>query len=315
MDKIKIMDQVNVYRNIFSEEDLNIILNLIKDSEQSVDGLKHAHPNDSAFLDYHGDQPKDREDGSLIMTWAPWYTYGKRSIWKQPNKSKNIDLQSKSFNLIYDAILKVHNSYVKEYGDSGKWTYKISDWTIGDKDHDPIVLGSLEILKHKKNLEEKYTIDVHTDWHNHRKDEPGPKQILTYTFYINDDYDGGEVDFVDESNEHLIAYKPKRGDISVFPSGRPFWHGARAVTSENSKYFLRTFTLYRNPISLEWDTGLRIYGPVTWMEIVQEKAKLIIDDGEVGRQIVFNGDSPNKSKGTKPLFINKESYIDGRKIN
>jgi hypothetical protein len=85
MNKIKIMDQVTVYQNIFSEDELSLILNEINKSDPTINTEKYLfdeiNPDNSSYLDKHGPQPKDREDGSIIQTWAPWYTYGARSIW------------------------------------------------------------------------------------------------------------------------------------------------------------------------------------------------------------------------------------------
>jgi hypothetical protein len=312
MKKIKIMDQVTVYRDILSEEDIELFISEIKKSEQSTTGMDYAKPEDSSYFDYHGPQPQDRDDGSLIYTWTPWYTYGSRSIWSSPKSYLHTDKQSLGYQKIYDAIIKVHDDYVKEYKDSGKWTYDIADWNISVKEEDSTCLSTMEILKHRQNTDKKYTIAVHTDWHNHREDAPGPKQIITYTMYINDDYDGGEIDFADESNKHLIVYKPKRGDITAFPSGRPYWHGARGVTSENSKYFLRTFAQYRNPGSERYLNGLRVHGPVEWMKLEDERAAKSVESGTVGRQIVFSGQEPVGSDF--PLYVDKETYIDGRNI-
>jgi hypothetical protein len=314
MNKIKIMDQVIVYRNLFSDNDLKILMDEIIKSYKNTDGMIYANPEDSSYKDYHGPQPYDKGDGTLIQEWQPWYTYGSKSIWGSPKNNQLNDLQSIGYKLLFEAILKSYKDYVLDYSKNGKWTYEIKEWEVGDTNESSIVFSNLEILKHKKNINTKYTINPHTDWHNHRKDDPGPKQVLTFTIYLNDDYEGGEVDFVDEQNKHLIVYKPKKGDLTIFPSGQPFWHGARAVTSDQNKFFIRTFIVYRNPVSKEWMDGLRINGPARWMEMELEKDKSIVDAGLVDRQIVFKGDSPNKSKNLFPLFIEKETYIDGRQI-
>jgi hypothetical protein len=311
MQKINVMDQVTVYRGAFSEDDLALLLKEIRNSEQSISGMDYANPDDSAYLDKHGPQPQKREDGSLIFTWAPWYTYGSRSIWGYPNSNDEQDNQALGFRLLNDAILKCHDDYCKDYAESGRWPYKINDWSIGTTEDDEMVLSTLEILKHRKNIDSKYTIGVHTDWHNHRDDEPGPKQILTYTIYLNDDYAGGEIDFVDEENKSLIVYKPKAGDITVFPAGRPYWHGARAVTSDESKIFIRTFAILRLPITQKWMDGIRIYGPTRFLEIENERLKNVVDSGSVGRQVVFEGNTPDVNNPNPPLFVNKEIYIDG----
>ena len=197
MNKIKIMDQVNVYRDVFSNDQIDLMLNEIKKSEMSIDNLKAAMPEDSAYFDYHGPQPQEREDGSGIKTWTPWYTFGKKSSWGSPKRQISNDPQLIGYLLINNAISKIHDDYVNEYKDNGRWTYDIRDWSLL-KSKQSMVLSDFEILKHRKNTDSKYTIAVHTDWHNHRSDEPGPKQIFTYTVYLNDDYEGGEVDFVDE---------------------------------------------------------------------------------------------------------------------
>ena len=316
MNKINIMNQVTVYQGLFSDEELNLLVNEINKSEQVVHSedyeLKDIDPDNSAYLDKHGPQPEKRKDGSAIFTWAPWYTYGSRSIWGYPNGNEDVSNQAQGFRILTDAILKAHSDYVKDYAETGEWPYEISDWSIGDRDEHSVVLSTLEILRHKRNTDTKYTIGMHTDWHNHRADEPGPKQLLTYTIYLNDEYDGGEIDFIDESNKHLIAYKPKRGDITVFPSGRPYWHGARGVTSEASKLFIRTFAIYRHPMTEKWSEGVRLHGPTRFLEIENERLKTIVDSGIVGRQPVLEGTNPANGNSNPPIYYNRETYIDGR---
>lgn len=319
MNKIKVMDQVYVYRDLFSQEDLDLIVDEIWKSVPEIDHSQYKddeiNPDQSSYLDKHGPQPRNRTDGSLIKTWAPWYNYGVRSIWGSPKE--NTDPESKQaigYKILHDAVVKAHNDYVDNHVKTGIWTYEIDDWNLGDKEEDSMCMSNFEILRHKKNLETQYTIGVHTDWHNHRIDEPGPKQLLTYTIYINDNYEGGEVDFIDENDKHLIAYKPKRGDVTVFPSGRPYWHGARAVTSDESKFFIRTFAVHRLTPNKRWIDGLRIWGPTVFLDSENRRLKEIVDSGSIGRQITFEGNDPDPHNPNPPIYYNKETYIDGRKI-
>jgi hypothetical protein len=316
MDKLVIMPQVTVYSNLLSDKDLNLLIKEIRDSQKDYAEVEKTDPSLSTYLDFHGPQPEKRNDGTLISTWTPWYTYGLRSIWNDPRGLNEKDEHIKGHNIILNAIAKAHYDYLNDWKDNGRWTYEIKEWdpfVPESPDASNMAMSTFEILQHKLNLEEDYTIGVHTDWHDHRKDEPGPKQILTYTIYLNDDYEGGEIDFVDEENDHLIVYKPKKGDVTVFPSGKPYWHGARAVKSDPSKLFIRTFSVYRNPVNKDWELGLKLHGPQPWIKIQNEKVKEYADKGNVGRQIVFEGQSPSLDTNLLPLYIKKETYIDGRK--
>lgn len=318
MNKIKIMPQVTIYRDVLSDDDINLLLSQIIESQDQVIDAKQTTPEESAYLDYHGLQPQKRDDNTLIYKWTPWYTYGLRSIWSDPedinkNKKEHVD----GYNIVRSAIKKVHDDYLEDWRAKGKWPYKIDNWDFDapeKPDASNMILSTLEVLQHKLNLEEDYTIQVHTDTHDHRKQEPGPKQIITYTIYLNDEHEGGEIDFVDEENKKVFVYKPKRGDITVFPSGRPFWHGARAVKSNPPKIFMRTFSIFRYSGSQEWKYGASSHGIALWMDIQNEKIKNVIDEGNVGRQLVYKGQEPNLSKIVKPIFVESEEYIDGRKI-
>lgn len=315
MDKITIMPQVVVYKNMFSDDDINFILKQIYDSEPETEELNDDSEEISAYKDIHGVQPAERNDGSLIYTWTPWYTFGSKSIWSN-NPNTNFYDQKKGIDILTNALHVVHSDYINEWKNKGIWTYDVKKWEL-DKENNifnnNLILSNLEILKHKINQTEKYAIGPHTDWHPHRSDEPGPKQILTYTIYLNDDYEGGEVDFVNEQDKCLIAYKPQKGDITIFPSGAPFWHGARAVKFGKNKIFIRAFSMFTYAGDKEWMEGLFRWGPTRWMEIHNENVKQRVDKGIVGRQIVEPGDEVIESSHTLPLFIEKNIYIDGRK--
>jgi hypothetical protein len=317
MNKIKILPQVTVYRDILSENDIEFLLNQIYKSQNEIENVEKTIPEESSYNDFHGVQPKDRNDGTLIQTWTPWYTFGLRSIWSTPSITTKDKEHVDGYEMIKKALAIAHEDYIGSLNGDQYWTYDIKEWDIlasENEDASSMQLSTFEILQHRLNLESDYTIAVHTDWHDQRKEEPGPKQILTYTIYLNDDYEGGEIDFVDEKNEHMVVYKPKRGDITVFPSGRPYWHGARAVKSDPNKIFIRTFAMHRSAGTKEWNLGAKRYGLKQWLEIQDEKIKKYIDQGNVGRQVVFYGDQPNISSNTVPIYIKDSEYLDGRKI-
>jgi hypothetical protein len=69
---------------------------------------------------------------------------------------------------------------------------------------------------------------------------------LTAILYLNDDYRGGEINFVHDN----LCIKPKAGSIFVFPSNKQ--HEVLEIT-EGNRYMTQTY-VYPNPISF-YDSG------------------------------------------------------------
>lgn len=107
----------------------------------------------------------------------------------------------------------------------------------------------------------EHTLPFHTDFYQKDEFEPGLKAEYTVTIYLNDDYIGGEIDYrIFNGTEHelgfedgdvipldpaygevpKLVYKPQAGDIIVFPSRPPYYHGVRRVES-GIKKFIRMF--------------------------------------------------------------------------
>lgn len=61
--------------------------------------------------------------------------------------------------------------------------------------------------------------------------------LRSMLFYVNDDYEGGELYFPGLNFE----YKPKAGDFITFPSYEKYTHGVRPVISGSHRYVLSGF--------------------------------------------------------------------------
>jgi predicted 2-oxoglutarate/Fe(II)-dependent dioxygenase YbiX len=70
----------------------------------------------------------------------------------------------------------------------------------------------------------------------HSDDAGSQMRKISTTLYLNDDYLGGEL-FFDKID---FLYKPKMGDLIIFPSSFPFSHEAKPVTS-GTKYCVIKF--------------------------------------------------------------------------
>ena len=74
-------------------------------------------------------------------------------------------------------------------------------------------------------------------WHADVGDHVSAKRYLAFLFYLNDDFDEGETEFVD------MIVKPKKGNVLIFP---PTWQYAhRGKPSVNGdKYIMSTYLTY-----------------------------------------------------------------------
>lgn len=88
--------------------------------------------------------------------------------------------------------------------------------------------------------------------------EPGQKHAITANFYLNDNYEGGRINFLygntieniyDKSNLKIICYKPLAGDIVVYPSMWPMAHSVSYSRGED-RYFFSSILRYHYDGSL-----------------------------------------------------------------
>ena len=119
-------------------------------------------------------------------------------------------------------------------------------------------------------------MSYHSDYIRERQQEPGYKFAITALSYFNDDYDGGEIDFV--IGKKLLKYKPEAGDYLVFPSGHPdfltedgivYLHGVMP-TEKTNKYFSRMYLEKYYEGSPEWFENEKKYGKEVWQEMQEE---------------------------------------------
>jgi hypothetical protein len=69
------------------------------------------------------------------------------------------------------------------------------------------------------------------EYKRHMDDGPKTPRRVSGLMYLNGDYEGGELEF-----PYLnFTYKPYGGDLLLFPSGVPYMHAAKPVTS-GTKY-------------------------------------------------------------------------------
>jgi len=145
----------------------------------------------------------------------------------------------------------------------------VTDWNSFDNvpdnsSKDSWMKSAVEILKHdyKAGRGLELAIGYHIDAFN-SKDAAGPKSIITGTVYLNDEYEGGEISFLNEFDSTIVTYKPKQGDVIVFPSAKPFFHAAQRMSGAD-KYLIRHFLLWDHSGSEKYKEGERRFGKEQW---------------------------------------------------
>ena len=309
-----LMPQVVVYKNMFEKKELNNFLSILKKYENDIKNFEKTSGN-NLVSNNHGINPiYIHENENPLKIWVPWYDYGKKTI--LTNKNMPEEIKNLDFKFLYEfknKILKNFNIIFQDY--KNEWSNQ-SDWPNYLDDWNKLELGEIEILKHNIFLEREFIIEYHTDTPFARLNEPGFIQFLTITFYINDNYQGGEIDFVSEKENKLITYKPQAGDVTVFPSGPPYWHAAKAAKGPENKFFIRVFMSFNNLGDSDWFKNIEKYGLEEWTEINKERIKKELKNGMYSRQIIKEGFKKDNTISAKPIYIKNEDciYIDGKNI-
>lgn len=98
--------------------------------------------------------------------------------------------------------------------------------------------GELQIMGGK--VQKTEPSQGYHQWHCETQDFLTSSRVLTFTVYLNDDFDYGETEFLN----HSIRVKPKTGSLCIFPCG--FTHVHRGNPPANgTKYILTGWALHR----------------------------------------------------------------------
>lgn len=111
------------------------------------------------------------------------------------------------------------------------------------------------------NMKNNMTMQYHTDYIVSQADMPGEKFHTTCTFYINDNYNGGDIEFY--VNGDITNHKPAAGDLVIFPATVPYYHGVKTIPDGN-KFFIRNFIMTDYDGSKEWLENQKRFGAYKW---------------------------------------------------
>jgi hypothetical protein len=240
---------------------IHVYRNLIKDPDSLVSILKESEFNPGS--------------SRVFAEWIPWSVFGTylnqtplpEYLMNSVPDEKKDDKFYKEYDYaenILNAFYVSTNHFLSVYGEA-----KGDDWIVMGPSysryfHDNDPHSSKNVMMH------------HTDFVRIEEEMPGNKFVLTCTMYLNDDYKGGGLDFI--INNDQFIYKPKKGDVLVFPSSHPeilsegnmYLHAVEKVIGKD-KYLIRCFYQVPYAGSKEWLNNQEKYGKEVWLEMEKKR--------------------------------------------
>jgi hypothetical protein len=230
------LEYTEIYPNVY------VYRNVLKDPQKLYEIMKES--DESANGEYY------------LKKWDPWAHFGTYTQIKHPAEidqsltTKERFIKEKEF---ADEVQKAYDLVIMDYVEKTN-TPLPENWRFSG-------CSFSKYIDQIDTMSNKMTMQYHTDHITSQKDMPGEKFYITCTMYINDDYDGGDIEFY--VNGNLVNHKPKAGDIVVFPSTEPYFHGVKTIYN-GQKFFVRNFVMYEFPGTKEWlDNQLKM-GAYRW---------------------------------------------------
>lgn len=252
----------------------------------------------------------------LITKWTDWFTYGTycnvknyeeiidsitdsvQSCTKHEEYLRNIEAYMLERNVV-DTIQSSNCIAISHY--IGINNVKLPDKSYITK---PNIAKYVADVMPNYSRNDSLAMQFHTDYRLGEWYWPQDNFLLTCTTYINDDYSGGEIIFSVKDN--FIPYKPKAGEILVFPSGsplypespnrQPYFHATNSVKN-NPKYFIRNYVTYEYEGDSTWFENAHKYGE-NWKEIAKDRSQghnLIIVEYDNGKTFDLENHNQNTS--------------------
>jgi hypothetical protein len=285
LDVVEIYPKIFVYKGLF--KDINKTYSLLKESEGKEDGMFSPWSQWSRFGEYINPIFINYNDNLKIE-----HVQNLKTSTDKQEEHKQVLLE------ILNNFLIATKDYIAKNNVKFDENKIIPD--IKDQNGNPIKEWEYtgpSIARYKIDIEDPLAMTYHTDYIREPISTPGHKFAITALTYFNDDYEGGEIDFI--ANGESYRYKPEAGDLLVFPSGHPellmsensiYLHGVMPAT-HNSKYLSRMYWTKYSVGATEWFENEEKFGKEKWQGMQEE----IMEQ--------FRNDNPNRNNADKERRI------------
>lgn len=204
--------------------------------EKNIYYYKNVIPNPQDFIKII-ESTENEDYGNSLTKWHDWttcsgemYTYGEQKTLLVSEKEKNEPQDKNVVSYIYNTITDLFYNICKDYATS-----------LGDFE-EPVIVPGFDIKKYSAGT----FMGAHFD-----QQEGDTRLRYSLVFYLNDDYEGGEISFMIKSpdapiingkpeedyeisrnsDKITLGIKPEAGSVLIFPSSPPYHHTAHLVKS------------------------------------------------------------------------------------
>jgi hypothetical protein len=281
LESVEIYPNIRVYKNMF--KDISKSYKILTDSlVESEDTIFNPWAQWSHFGEYMNPITPSFSESDKYANIKDIVTKTEKQE-EQKNFAieimENFYLVTEDYAKRYNVDINLNENSIEDSGNTLKtWKWvggSIGKYNISDKD---LTFG----------------MNYHSDYIREQGSAPGYKFIITCTIYFNDDYEGGEVDFV--MGDKLVKYKPEAGDLLVFPSGhpdylteegKPYLHGVMPSYNKN-KFLSRMYWQKYQKGTDEWYEKEAQFGKEVWAKMQPELEEQFRKD-HPQRDVIENG--------------------------
>jgi hypothetical protein len=259
VEKIIIAPQIVVYKNIFKHS--KEIINLLKESR----------------------------DPSFFDPWRDWYGQGFRRDADfnlletlDPKEDQNLILEKQYLDEINDCMRFIRQDYLSEFKDNGIWPPFIKDWDLLADTNKKywIDFFRYDVSMHNKLKDSELFMEYHVDEFPIPGEIKNTRHVATVNFYLNDDYEGGEICVYDSVSNNSYMYKPLPGDAVIMPSTEPFYHGVRHFDKAD-RYFLRAFIDSEVNQEVTWEKQYDLFSDTSILDNITTEESYVKKDLQI----------------------------------
>ena len=258
LNPIELYPQIFVYKNMF--KDIQGFYSELKNNQGSDEGLFSEWTQWSHFGQYLAPTFKDHPFGFSLEYAVDIETKTKK---QELQKSFLLELLNNFHIVTRDYALKNNIDLDEEKYIVSETGENVKEWNRSGP----------SIAKYRTDIDDPVAMTYHTDYIRQPITSPGYKFAITALVYFNDDYDGGEIDFIVDGEAYM--YKPEAGDFLVFPSGHPdiltkngsvYLHGVMPPTKTN-KYLSRMYWMKYSLGEEAWFEKEKEFGKEAWKDM------------------------------------------------